>query len=83
GLQDQQRIDITPFRNGFESNSFDTIGELESTRSEMVWDGGEPGINYYWRVLTRTPEGWVSSDISRYEAPTCPVDFERSSDTPK
>ena len=78
----RQRIDITPYRNGFASDDFESI-RLEAKQTILEWSGGEAGINYYWRVLTRTPDGWVASTIARYEVPTCPVDFERSEQPPK
>ena len=78
----RQRIDITPYRNGFASDDLESI-RLEAKQTTLEWSGGEAGINYYWRVLTRTPDGWVASTIARYEVPTCPVDFERSEQPPK
>lgn len=76
-----QRVEITPYRTGFASKNFQAIGELEDKQKTFEWSGGEAGGNYYWRVLTRTPDGWVASETARYEVPTCPVDFERSKRT--
>lgn len=78
----RQRIQITPYRNGFATDLFEAIA-LEAKQTTVEWSGGEAGINYYWRVLTRTPDGWVASTIARYEVPTCPVDFERSEQPPQ
>jgi hypothetical protein len=69
-----QRLDLTMFRGGFERGQFETIARLSATQSAADSDKGDPGINYYWRVLTLTPAGWVPSDTARYEAPICPVD---------
>lgn len=77
GYKSRQRVEITPYRTGFAAKSYEAIGELEDNQKTLEWGGGEAGINYYWRVLTRTPDGWVASDTARYEVPTCPVDFER------
>lgn len=79
----KQRIDITPYRTGFSSEKYETVGELKPEQNSFEWSGGEPGINYFWRVLTLGPNGWVESDTARYEAPTCPVDFERPQAPPK
>lgn len=83
GRLGQQRVEITPFRNGFSLRRVEVIGEVAPDRATLQWRGGEAGINYYWRVLTRTPDGWVASRAARYEVPTCPVDYERSADTPR
>lgn len=76
GYSSRQRVDITPYRGGFDSGKFQTIGVTKGKNPILVWRGGEAGINYYWRVLTATPAGWVASETARYEVPTCPVDFE-------
>ena len=81
GVVCTQRVDVTPFRTGFKSRNFTTIGELKADQNTLEWCGGEAGINYYWRVLTRTPDGWSASEIGRYEVPTCPVDFEKPQKT--
>ncbi len=71
-----QRVDVTMFRDGFRSEKprFETLAQVSGTQDSAQWDKGEPGINYYWRVLTLTVRGWVPSQTSRYEAPICPVD---------
>jgi hypothetical protein len=70
-----QRIDISMFRDGFQSERFETVARLPTAQNRLVWDDARPGINYYWRVLVLTPQGWISSETARYEAPICPVDF--------
>jgi hypothetical protein len=83
GDRGEKRVEITPFRNGFSLRRAEVIGEVPPEQATLQWRGGEAGINYYWRVLTRTSDGWVASRIARYEVPTCPVDYERSTDTPR
>ena len=34
----------------------------------------DAGVNYYWRVLTRTADGWIVGATGRFEAPICPAD---------
>jgi hypothetical protein len=70
-----QRIDISMFRDGFQTERFETAARLPTAQNRLVWDDARPGINYYWRVLVLTPQGWVPSETARYEAPICPVDF--------
>lgn len=79
----RQRVDITAFRDGFERRNFETIAELPASQQSVEWRGAEAGINYYWRVLTLTQAGWRPSAVARFEAPTCPVDFERSDEAPQ
>lgn len=75
----RQRVDVTMFRDGFETGRFLTFGGLEGDVHEVLWQRLEPGINYYWRVLTLTPEGWVPSATGRCAAPICPADRPRES----
>jgi hypothetical protein len=75
GEAQAQRVDVTMFRDGFQTNRFDTLGRIPAAQSRLVWDGGRAGVNYYWRVMILTPQGWVPSETARYEAPICPVDF--------
>jgi hypothetical protein len=70
-----QRLDISMFRDGFQTERYETIARLPTAQNRLVWDEAQPGINYYWRVLVLTPQGWVPSETVRYEAPICPVDF--------
>jgi hypothetical protein len=70
-----QRIDISMFRDGFQTERFETVARLPTAQNRLVWDDARPGINYYWRVLVLTPQGWIPSETARYEAPICPVDF--------
>ena len=70
-----QRIDISMFRDGFQTERFETVARVPTAQTRLVWDDARPGINYYWRVLVLTPQGWISSETARYEAPICPVDF--------
>jgi hypothetical protein len=70
-----QRIDISMFRDGFQTERFETVARVPTAQNRLVWDDARPGINYYWRVLVLTSQGWLPSETARYEAPICPVDF--------
>lgn len=80
GRENRQRLDVTAFRTGFADGDFETVAELPASQQSVEWRRAEAGINYYWRVLTLTDAGWVPSAVARFEAPTCPVDYERSQD---
>jgi hypothetical protein len=70
-----QRVDISMFRDGLQSDRFETLGRVPAAQDRLVWDGARGGVNYYWRVMALTAQGWVPSATARYEAPICPVDF--------
>jgi hypothetical protein len=69
-----QRVDITKFREGFATGRFDVTPRLADRVESVAVEAPEPGINYYWRVLTETVSGWVSSPIERFEVPICVSD---------
>lgn len=68
------RVDVSMFFDGFASGNFLTSAERPGTERGLVFEQAEPGIYYYWRLLTRTAEGWRVSGAGRVEAPVCPVD---------
>ena len=37
-------------------------------------DGLEPGVLYFWRLLTRAPQGWTPIGFARASGPVCPND---------
>lgn len=37
----------------------------------------DAGLEYFWRLLTRTEEGWRPTETVRRSAPTCVADFHR------
>jgi hypothetical protein len=70
-----QRLDISMFRDGFRTGRFETVGRVPAAQDRLVWGAARAGVNYYWRVMVLTAQGWVPSETGRYEAPICPVDF--------
>ena len=70
----QQRIDITMYWDGFERGNFESVAPLPPDQSAIELTKLEPGINYYWRVLRLTPEGWVPSETARCAVPAYPID---------
>lgn len=69
-----QRVDVSKFRDGFERLRYEVSPRLADERAAVAIEGAEPGINYYWRVLTERPEGWVPSAVERFDVPVCPWD---------
>ena len=48
--------------------------EARSDAFEIHVEGLAGGVNYFWRVLSLTNDGWVPSDVIRCQALVCPVD---------
>lgn len=78
-----QRVDISKLRDGFATERFSMTRVLPDGTSGVSLEAPEPGINYYWRVLTATPDGWVSSKVERFEVPICPFDQVDESNSPQ
>jgi hypothetical protein len=69
-----QRVDISKLRDGFATDRYETTRALPSATGAIGIEAPEPGIHYYWRVLTASPGGWVASEVERFEVPICPFD---------
>lgn len=72
-----QRVEISKFHEGFERGPFETTGTLSPQTATVAVNAPEPGIRYYWRVLTARGDGWRASTVERFEAPVCPSDPPR------
>ena len=70
------RVDITEFGDGFAKGRYLTSGERETSVKELPFEEALPGTYYYWRLLTKTADGWVVSGTGRFDAPICPADDE-------
>ena len=46
----------------------------KSDAFEIQVEGLTGGVNYFWRVLSSTKDGWVPSTVVRCQALVCPVD---------
>ena len=69
-----QRVEVTGLREGFQSGKYQATRALPREQLSAALERPEPGISYYWRVVTLTGAGWVQSEVHRFDAPTCPVD---------
>lgn len=68
------RVDLSLFHEGFKRGRFLTSGNRAVAERGLVFQEALPGVYYYWRLLSRTPEGWVVSGAGRFDTPVCPVD---------
>lgn len=68
------RVDVSKLRDGFSTRRFSMTRVLPGATDAVALESAEPGVNYYWRVLATTPDGWVSSPVERFEVPVCPFD---------
>jgi hypothetical protein len=75
GAAEAARLDLTMFARGFANGDYLTSGVLDATTErEIFFAEADPGIYYYWRLLTRGPDGWAVAANGRFEAPVCPFD---------
>ncbi len=72
------RVDITEFRDGFAKGRFLTSGERPPAERVLPFEDAQPGLYYYWRVLTSTDAGWVVSGAGRFDSPVCASDMKDS-----
>lgn len=70
------RVDLSMFRGGFTTGRYLTSGERPADENRLKFDAALPGLYYYWRLLSKTPDGWVVSGNGRFDSPICPVDGE-------
>jgi hypothetical protein len=68
------RVDISKFRDGFATGKLVSSVELAPGERTFEFLGGKAGTYYYWRLLTKTEEGWVYAANGRFDAPICPSD---------
>ena len=68
------RIDISELRDGFATGRYLTSGPLALAERTIAFEKARSGVYYYWRLLSKTPEGWIVRGNGRFEAPICPVD---------
>lgn len=67
----EQRVVLTVYRDGFSRGAFQASGPLSPGQASLAWEGLEPGVIHFWRVLTLQSGGWAPSEIASFEGPTC------------
>ena len=70
----EQRVDLTFFFQGFESGNFVATPTLPPGQMAYLLLDTEPGVQYQWRVLTRTTNEWISSEVATFRGAVCVVD---------
>lgn len=70
----EQRVDLTFFFQGFQSGDFVATPTLPPGQTAYLLLDTEPGVQYQWRVLTRTTDEWVPSDVATFRGAICVVD---------
>ena len=70
-----QRVAVTVRRDGFETGRYALGRELSPERKSLVWTRLQGQAIHFWVVLTRTPTGWLASEPSSFEGPTCVADM--------
>jgi len=68
------RVDLTDLSDGFATGKYVTSGVLEAGETKFEFADALPGINYYWRVLAKTAQGWTFVGSGRFDGPICPKD---------
>lgn len=68
------RVDLSMFRGGFTTDRYLTSGERPADEKRLHFESALPGLYYYWRLLSKTPDGWVVSGNGRFDSPICPAD---------
>jgi len=70
----QQRVQVTILPDAFDRGEAEVSAPIGPGEVSLTWDGLRGQAIHYWRVLTLQPEGWVPSEISSFEGPTCVSD---------
>jgi hypothetical protein len=65
-------VDVLP--DGFETGRYTVTTHLPAEQATYAISPVQPGGVYRWRVLTRSGDGWVASDIAEFTGPTCILD---------
>ena len=68
-----QKVAVTQFADGFETDRFTVSPRLAPAASRFDWRGTQANGSYRWRLLTRHGS-WVGSRISSFIAPNCGVE---------
>ena len=71
GPGEAQRVDVTIFKDGFETGKFESSELLPPDQSALTWEELSTGLNHRWRVLTLKADSWVSSETAIFKGPIC------------
>lgn len=72
---DQQRVVVTIFVDGFETNRYEAGPPLSASASSFRWEGNlSVGLQHRWRVLTLHNGTWTPSEDGIFDGPRCIAD---------
>lgn len=67
----EQRIEVTIFKNGFETGAFEETKTLPPDQDSFLLDTVQGQAIHRWRVQTIAAGAQMSSETSRFEGPLC------------
>ena len=68
-----QKVAVTQFADGFETDRFSVSPRLEPDAERFDWRDTNANGSYRWRVLTKH-RSWKGSKISSFIGPSCGVE---------
>jgi hypothetical protein len=74
----EQLVAIAVLPDGFETGRYTVTNSLPAEQATYGLSPIEPGGVYRWRVLTKSGDRWVASDIAEFTGPTCVLDAPSS-----
>lgn len=69
-----QLLAISTLPDGFETGRYTVTGEMAAGNAMYEISPIEPGGIYYWRLLTRSGDRWLSSLQESFTGPICVLD---------
>jgi hypothetical protein len=70
----EQLVAIATLPDGFGTGRYTVSANLPAKQRQYTISPVEPGGVYYWRVLTRSGQGWTASEVATFTGTTCIVD---------
>ena len=68
---DEQRVDVTIFKDGFETGRFESSKTLPPDLSSYLFQDVQGQALHRWRVVTMTGSDMVFSETARFEGVVC------------
>lgn len=69
--QGQQYVEVSPYNSSFAAGAFRSVGPLAASQTSTVVAGLQSSTNYYVRVNTLTPAGWLPSAVTSFNSGDC------------
>ena len=71
GAAGEQWIDLSVAGDAFAPGTYRGYGPIASGAASYEIVGLARGVTYWWRINTRTPGGWLTSSVGRFETAVC------------